>query len=78
MVKGLALVSQQYNPIWRVDWKIRTPKAEQSRIIADLLRAMSRGEVTPLVDAVLPLAEFQTAIERAEGQGRSGKVLLGN
>lgn len=63
---------------WLTDWKIRTPKAEQDRILAELLRAMSRGEITPPVDAVFPLSDFQAAIARAEGPARSGKVLLNN
>lgn len=63
---------------WLTDWKIRTPKAEQERILADLLRAMSKGEVTPLVEAVFPLAEFQAALGKADTPGRSGKVLLSN
>lgn len=63
---------------WLTDWKIRTPKNERDAIINALLDAMCKGQITPPVEAILPLADFQAAIERADGSGRSGKVLLAN
>jgi len=63
---------------WLTDWKIRTPKNERDAIISALLEAMSRGDISPPVEAVFPLAEFQAAIEKADEPGRHGKVLLAN
>lgn len=62
---------------WLTDWKLSTPKAEQGRVLAELLAAMVRGDLVPPVEAIYPLAEFQAAIQRAETPGRGGKVLLG-
>ncbi len=61
---------------WLTDWKIRTPKHERDAIINALLDAMSKGQISPPVEAIFPLAEFQAAIERADIPGRKGKVLL--
>ncbi len=63
---------------WLTDWKIRTPKKEQEAILGALLEAMSKGQITPPVEVTFPLKEFQAAIEKADGSGRSGKVLLSN
>ncbi len=63
---------------WLTDWKIRTPKNERDAIIAALLEAMSKGQVSPPVEAVFPLGDFQVAIEKADEPGRRGKVLLAN
>lgn len=63
---------------WLTDWKIRTPKNERDAIINALLDAMSKGQISPPVEAIFPLAEFQAAIERADIPGRKGKVLLAN
>jgi NADPH:quinone reductase-like Zn-dependent oxidoreductase len=63
---------------WLTDWKIRTPKYERDAIIGALLEAMAKGQISPPVEAVFPLAEFQAAIEKADEPGRRGKVLLAN
>ncbi len=63
---------------WLTDWKIRTPKPERDAIIGALLGAMSKGEVSPPVEAVFPLAEFQAALDKVNEPGRHGKVLLAN
>ncbi len=62
---------------WLTDWKIRTPRLEQGRILGDLMAAMAKGQIIPPVEAILPLADFQNAIARSEIPGRSGKILLG-
>lgn len=61
---------------WLTDWMRRTPPAEVARVTGELLALMGAGEIIPPVEATYPLAEVKRAIQHAERQGRSGKVLL--
>lgn len=61
---------------WLTAWKQRTPKPERDRICAEVMAAMTRGELTCPVEGVHPLDQWREAVARAQAPGRSGKVLL--
>ena len=61
---------------WLTDWKRHTPKPERDRVLSELLSAMTQGHITPPVEAIYPMSNFQEAITHATRSGRHGKVLL--
>ncbi|HJU83813.1 MAG TPA: zinc-dependent alcohol dehydrogenase family protein [Holophagaceae bacterium] len=62
---------------WLTDWKLRIPKAERDRVLAELMKVMAAGHLTVPVDGTYPLERFREAIAHAQKPGRHGKILLG-
>lgn len=61
---------------WLGEWFRSAAPESQHAITAELLRLMATNEIVPPVEAEYRLADALAAVEHAERQGRSGKVLL--
>jgi NADPH:quinone reductase-like Zn-dependent oxidoreductase len=61
---------------WLTDWKLRTPKPERDRILAELGAVMAAGGLVCPVAETFPLERWREAVALAQAPGKGGKVLL--
>jgi NADPH:quinone reductase len=72
----MIFTSMTIRGFWLGEWFRSAPPERQRAATTDLLRLMATNEIVPPVEAEYPLTDVLMAIEHAERQGRSGKVLL--
>jgi trans-2-enoyl-CoA reductase len=65
-----------FRGLWITQWIEKAPQEEIRKVYGELADAIVSGELSMPVDRVLPLAEYEGAIERVQESGRNGKVLL--
>jgi NADPH:quinone reductase-like Zn-dependent oxidoreductase len=61
---------------WLGEWLRAAAPEQQQSVTLEMLRSMATNEIVPPVEAEYPLKDVLAAIEHAQRQGRSGKVLL--
>ena len=61
---------------WLTRWMQAASHAQLHDVMRPLAQMISDGDLTMAVDEVIPLKHFQQAIERAQTDKRSGKVVL--
>jgi NADPH2:quinone reductase len=61
---------------WLTDWKLRTPKPQRDRALAELGAAMAAGHLRCPVAGIFPLERWPEAVALAQQEAKGGKVLL--
>ncbi|HEY8900211.1 MAG TPA: 2-enoyl thioester reductase domain-containing protein [Chthoniobacterales bacterium] len=65
-----------FHGFWLRRWFLEKPAAEQHRVFALLAEMIREGALYVPIHRTFPLREIHAAIQEAEGERRSGKVLL--
>ncbi len=66
----------RWRGFWITKWYDQTGRTEWDEMFAALVPLVVRGRVRAQVERTYPLREVKAAIEHAQREGRSGKVLL--
>jgi NADPH:quinone reductase-like Zn-dependent oxidoreductase len=61
---------------WLTDWMKRVDSATRKHVTASLLELFANGTLSAPVEARYDLADITAAVEHAEREGRTGKILL--
>lgn len=74
--KFLIFKNLQLHGLWITKWFEKATTAELYQVLDPLARMIENNELVTAVDEIVPLAEYQRAIKRAQEGGRGGKVIL--
>jgi len=66
----------QFTGFWLSSWKKTASEEEIASVFAELSALAEKGELLIAVDTTFPLKDLHTALEKASGESRSGKVML--
>eukprot|EP00127_Corallochytrium_limacisporum_P006794 Clim_evm9s236 gene=Clim_evmTU9s236 len=60
---------------WLSTWFARDP-AQSQKVLGQMIQSMAEGVVTPEIGPIVPITEYQKAMNALYEKGRKGKVLL--
>ena len=74
--KFLIFKNLQLRGLWITQWFENASTTELYEVLEPLTALIESGNLVTAIDEIVPLAEFQRAITRAQEGSRSGKVIL--
>ncbi|WP_395746766.1 MDR family NADPH-dependent oxidoreductase [Prosthecobacter sp.] len=74
--KFLIFKNLQLRGLWITKWFEKASTAELYEVLDPLTSLIQSGELVTAIDEIVPLAEFNRAIKRAQEGSRGGKVIL--
>jgi len=75
-VGDLIIRELELKGFWLVNWLREAPRAEIEATYAELAALVVKGEISSVIEASYPLAEYRAAFAHAGTPGRSGKVVF--
>lgn len=74
--KFLIFKNLQLRGLWITKWLEKASSAELAAVLDPLTTLIEKGDLVTAIDEIVPLADFQQAIVRAQQGSRQGKVIL--
>lgn len=74
--KFLIFKNLQLRGLWITKWLEKASSAELAAVLDPLTTLIEKGDLVTAIDEIVPLADFQKAIVRAQQGSRQGKVIL--
>ena len=74
--KFLIFKNLQLHGLWITKWFEKASTPELYEVLDPLTALIQSGELVTAIDEIVPLADFNKAIKRAQEGSRGGKVIL--